>query len=93
MCMSGLERRLQLLLDAARYERVAGEAERSGRSVASVIREAIDLRFPGDDDARRAEAAAELLELTATPGEGDGEGPDEIVEAYAAELESRLHFP
>ena len=41
MCMS-LDRRLQLLLDEERYARIAGIAQHEQRSVASVIREAID---------------------------------------------------
>jgi len=61
--MSVMERRLQLLLDRDRYRRVADEAERSGRSVAAVIREAIDLRFPSGQDAR-AVALTQLLERT-----------------------------
>jgi len=44
--MSTLERRLQLLLDQERYERVAAEARESGRSVNAVIREAIDAHYP-----------------------------------------------
>lgn len=87
--MSLMERRLQLLLDEARYARVAGEAERSGRSVASVIREAIDFRFPDDDDARRAAAAAAFLALTAE-GVGEPESPAELKEAYAAELDRKF---
>lgn len=87
--MSVMERRLQLLLDADRYAKVAQEAERSGRSVAAVIREAIDLRFP-EDDGPRADAARALLELTAQPAGPRGEGPAELKEAYAAELERRL---
>lgn len=42
MCMSALERRLQLLLDQARYERVAAAARTRGVSVSAVIRDAID---------------------------------------------------
>lgn len=61
-----MERRLQLLLDQQRYSLVAEEAQRSGRSVAAVIREAIDLRFD-NAERRRAEAAARLLEMTAEP--------------------------
>ena len=49
--MSVTERRLQILLDEARYRRVAAEADASGRSVAAVIREAIDQRFPDDGQA------------------------------------------
>lgn len=80
-----MERRLQLLLDNARYERLATEAERSGRSVAAVIREAIDVRFPADDIEVRARAAGRLLELSAD-AEGSGEGPAELKAAYEADL-------
>lgn len=59
MLMS-LDRRVQLLLDRERYERLEVEAARRGVSVAAVIREAID-RAVGGDVGSRAEAAAELL--------------------------------
>lgn len=61
--MSVMERRLQLLLDTARYERVEAEAKSSGRSVAAVIREAIDLRFD-DGKALRMAAVRRLLDMT-----------------------------
>lgn len=48
------ERRLHLLLDEARYQRVAAEARRRGVSVASVIREAIDRGLSPPGEARRA---------------------------------------
>lgn len=70
--MSVMERRLQLLLDRGRYALVLDEAERSGRSVAAVIREAIDRRF-ADDGARRRAAAARLLAMTS---ETNGVEPD-----------------
>lgn len=56
-----MEKRLQLLLDRDRYERVAGEARRSGRSVAAVIREAIDVRFTDPEDEARLAAGRALL--------------------------------
>jgi hypothetical protein len=72
MRMRNLDRRLQLLLDEARYQKVAEEAARRGSSVASVIREAID-RLPSDADDRRAAIAsvlaAEPMTLPADPGE------------------------
>lgn len=52
MCM--YERRLQVLLDRARYERVAAQARRRRVSVAMVIRDAIDVALPADIDERRA---------------------------------------
>jgi len=85
-----MERRLQLLLDAARYDKIATEARQSGRSVAAVIREAIDNRFPDDDAARRMRGARELLEMTAQPGDVAGESPSELKEAYAEALEESL---
>ncbi|MFT4008472.1 MAG: hypothetical protein QM655_00360 [Nocardioidaceae bacterium] len=63
--MSLMEKRLQLLLDQARYERVAAEASRSGRSVASVIREAIDLRFGDPEEQERSEAGRVLMAMIA----------------------------
>lgn len=78
-----MERRLQLLLDQDRYDRVAHEADRSGRSVAAVIREAIDIRFPRADLDDRALAAHELLALAS---EGPGESPAELKRAYEGDL-------
>ncbi|MFP5343314.1 MAG: hypothetical protein ACLGIJ_10390 [Candidatus Limnocylindria bacterium] len=48
------ERRLQLLLDRDRYERVAAQARRRRVSVAMVIRDAIDIALPVDIEARQA---------------------------------------
>jgi hypothetical protein len=64
-----MERRLQLLLDQERYDRLAQEAEATGRSVASLIREAIDVRFPSGA-AERAEALSRFLDLPVDEGEG-----------------------
>jgi energy-coupling factor transporter ATP-binding protein EcfA2 len=52
-----LDRRVQILLDEARYQKVAREAERRGVSVAAVVRDAID-RLPSDGERRRAAIAA-----------------------------------
>lgn len=46
------DRRLQLLLDEERYQRVATLAGQRGTSVASVIREAIDRGLPRPDEER-----------------------------------------
>lgn len=86
--MSLLEKRLQLLLDADRYAKVSREAERSGRSVAAVIREAIDLRFPAVGVDVRMAAAIELLALD--PGPGIGEGPEELKAIYETERTETL---
>jgi hypothetical protein len=55
-----LERRLQLLLDEERYQRVAEAAREQRVSIAAVIRDAIDKSLaPGHR--RRASAAAAIL--------------------------------
>jgi hypothetical protein len=68
-----LTRRLQILLDEQRYQRVAAEAEARGVSVARVIRDAID-RGLGPTDDRRTDAlrhilAAEPMAVPAEPAE------------------------
>lgn len=55
-----LDRRVQLLLDDDRYQRLELEAARRGVSVAAVIRDAIDRAYGGDVGSR-SQAAAELL--------------------------------
>ena len=55
-----LTRRLQILLDEQRYQRVAAEAELRGVSVARVIRDAID-RGLGHTDDRRADALRQIM--------------------------------
>jgi hypothetical protein len=59
MRMRNLERRVQLLLDDARYRKVSSEAERRGVSVAAVIRDAID-RVPTNVERRRQAIEAVL---------------------------------
>jgi Ribbon-helix-helix protein, copG family len=80
-----LERRLQLLLDQERYDRVATEAKESGRSVNAVIREAIDAHYPPGAGARSA-AWERFLEMTASPQPG----PAETLEEIKASLDERF---
>jgi Ribbon-helix-helix protein, copG family len=62
MCVSTLSHRTQLLLDDERHGRLEEEARRTGRSVASLIREAIDARYELEaQTAGRRLAAAALL--------------------------------
>lgn len=72
-----MERRLQLLLDRQRYALVEREAASSGRSVAAVIREAIDYRFGADPDERMRAGRRLLASATRTgrPSEVESE-PD-----------------
>lgn len=75
MHMSALTRRTQILLDEERHRRLEDEASQTGRSVASIIREAIDLRLGETDRAqRRLEAGCRLL--ASPPPAGDEREPD-----------------
>lgn len=58
--MSMFDRRLQVLIDEDRWCRLEGEAGRRGVSVGTLVREAIDERFPGGADERRAALQAVL---------------------------------
>ncbi len=61
--MSTLSHRTQLLLDDERHRRLEDEARRTGRSIASLVREAIDARYElAQQSAGRRKAAATLLE-------------------------------
>jgi hypothetical protein len=73
MRMSTLSRRTQLLLDEERHARLAEEAQRTGRSIGALVREAIDVRFEREEQAERRRAAAG--ELLGAPRLGDRE-PD-----------------
>lgn len=85
-----MERRLQLLLDEDRYQRLAAESKRSGRSVASLIREAIDTRWDADQ-ARRQAAAQRVLDWATPPTPGEREPDwDEIKAAMEQELIDKL---
>lgn len=68
-----LNRRLQVLVDDQRYERLIQESERTGAPVGELVRRAIDHEFElhGSD---RAAAARRLLALPPPPG--DGPEPD-----------------
>jgi len=61
-----LERRLQILLDEHRHERLVAVAQERGVSVASVVREAIDRGLPATEGRRRA-AGYRLLDAPQMP--------------------------
>lgn len=81
------DRRLQLLLDEQRYALVEGEARRSGRSVAAVIREAIDQRFASESQSRSA-AAWRLLAIE--PGSGTEPDWADIKASFEQDLVDRF---
>jgi hypothetical protein len=66
MHMAVLTRRLQVLIDDERYERLRREAERTGAPIGAVVRDAIDARFPAGRDPDSVGAAARRL-LAAEP--------------------------
>lgn len=75
--MSGLTRRTQLLLDDDRYERLEARAAATGRSVAAIIREAIDDKLADPaGSARRREAAQALLHSRAPEGDREPDWAD-----------------
>jgi hypothetical protein len=66
MCM--LDRRLQILIDDARYRRLEAVARERRLSVAAVIRDAIDAALPADlDNKRRALAAIKAAAPMSVP--------------------------
>lgn len=64
MCM--LHRRLQVLIDDDRYDRLAVRAAERGTSIATLVREAVDLAFPRLDP-NRAAAAESILAAAPMP--------------------------
>lgn len=59
--MHMLEKRLQVLLDEARWRRLASHAEERNLSVGAVVREALDRAIPASRDERRG-AARRILQ-------------------------------
>ena len=61
-----LTRRLQILIDDERFQRLESEADRRNVPVAVVVRDAIDAAYPTDHSARQA-AAARILAAEPMP--------------------------
>jgi hypothetical protein len=55
-----LDRRLQILIDERRYRRLQAEARERKTSIAAVIRDAIDQKFPAGSSKRTGAARAVL---------------------------------
>ena len=77
VCMSTLERRLQLLLIEEQYERRRREAARIGRSVNAVIRDAIDAHYPAGTHTADGRLQR-FLEMTEVPDPGPPETWEDI---------------
>lgn len=66
-----LNRRLQVLVDDERFERLARESERIDAPMGELVRRAIDHEFPrAGDHAERERAGRELLAMPPPPGNG-----------------------
>ncbi len=65
--MHMLDRRLQILVDDERYERLAEASKRTGAPVGELVRRAIDREFP-PHDAERERAGQRLLAMAPPPG-------------------------
>lgn len=66
-----LDRRLQILLDEERYQRISSLAEARGVSVAAVVRDAIDRGLPSAPARRSAALDAVLAAATMPVGPPD----------------------
>jgi hypothetical protein len=79
--MPTMTRRLQVLLDEARYARLEQQAARRGTSIATLVREAIDAAFPVDGP-DRPEAARRILDAAPIPVSDWPLMKDEIDQMY-----------
>ncbi len=85
MHMSVLTRRTQLLLDEERYRRLQQEADATGRSVAAIIRDAIDARLEEVDRGQQRRTAWQgLLDQSAPKYEREPDWDDVKDDLYDA---------
>jgi Ribbon-helix-helix protein, copG family len=80
-----LTRRTQVLLDDERYARLEERAQLTGASVGALIRQAIDVAFPGAPS-DRMRAGQELLDATPIPVEDWDEMKREVLDAHTPRL-------
>jgi hypothetical protein len=73
--MHMLNRRLQVLVDDARFERLAEESKRTGAPMGELVRRAIDHEFPAVGQQAERERAGRTL-LAMAPPAGEGPEPD-----------------
>lgn len=85
--MPTFKRRVHILLDNERYERLHRRAEETGNSIAEVVRDAIDQAIPRVDP-DRARAIDELLALPPMPVDDWEIMEREIEEMYVSSSES-----
>ncbi len=84
--MAELTRRLQVLLDEPRWTRLERQARRRGTSVATLVREAIDLAFPSVESTAADSLADERRDRGPTSaGLPLKSGPPWLVQQYPAD--------
>jgi hypothetical protein len=80
-----LTRRTQILLDEERYVRLEDRARRTGASVGALIRQAIDIAFPGAPSDRERAGQA-LLDAEPIPVADWPELKRDLLDAHAPRL-------
>lgn len=78
-----------MLLDRARWEQLAAESRRTGRSAGAIVREALDRYFAVADAQAQRAAAIEFL-LSRPAGEGPAEDWADMKKAYEEDLERHI---
>ena len=81
LCMALLTRRVQILIDEERYTLLEREAERTGKPVAELIREAVDAHY-GPDRAEQEAAYATVLAAGPMPVEDWPAMKDELLDTF-----------
>ena len=84
--MAELNRRMHVLLDDDRLERLRRRAELTGSSVGAVVRDAIDHELERDDRARALAALESLLAAPPVPVGTPEELKRELAEAWDEEI-------
>jgi hypothetical protein len=84
--MGELNRRMHVLLDDERLERLRQRADANGSSVGAVVREAIDHELERDDRARALAALESLLAAPPVPVGTPEELKRELAEAWDEEI-------
>jgi len=85
--MSMLDRRLQVLIDEERWQRLQSEADQRNVSVSTLVREAIDTTYPTDTERRRRAGQALLAAEPMTVPDDVGELRRELADDRAARFE------
>jgi hypothetical protein len=86
-----LNRRLQVLVDDERYDRLSRESVRLGAPVGELVRRAIDHEFPPPID--RAAAARALLSMPPPPGQASEPDWEQQKEEMLDERARKLEAP